>query len=530
MTKHNNYTEEDEIDLRELFATILRYKKSIFFITLIGTLIAIVIAYRMPKYYSSSARIEIKTSGGSGISLGGANALLGLGSMSSGGDIEKDLVLLKSYKINSIVIPKINYQARYFTQNHFKNIELTEDNCSISVTDINLTSYQDNGKKIVFEDIDDNYYKLSIPGRLSDKLLGKYKYGTSIKTDSFTLTIYKNTDGAVPSKIILAKDKHYIYEQIKKNLTITKDKNSPFVSIKYFDTIPSRGESYIKELLNNYINFSVNDKLADLDITLGAIDKQMVELEKKVETSNKKLLSFQKNKNIISPIDQAKILTRTITNSDAEIIKSNYAKVSILKIEKFVKNHKDIDAVTPALQELRDTFTIRLISKLQSLQLQESKLSQEFKDIYPALKSIRIQIKKVKNKIIANINNLRKTIINKNRSLKKLNKKYRKELADIPLVSQKFTDIKRDYSLNQKLYSYLLQKRSTTELKKAETISKIKIYEDVYTSPNPVKPKKALIVIVSFITLIILSIFIAFFREFLKSGREERVEKVEEES
>ena len=78
------------------------------------------------------------------------------------------------------------------------------------------------------------------------------------------------------------------------------------------------------------------------------------------------------------------------------------------------------------------------------------------------------------------------------------------------------TDINREYSYNEKLYAYLLQKRSTTEIKKAEAISRFRTIESIYTNPAPAKPKKALIVIVGFITALILSVFLAFFREFLR--------------
>ena len=81
------------------------------------------------------------------------------------------------------------------------------------------------------------------------------------------------------------------------------------------------------------------------------------------------------------------------------------------------------------------------------------------------------------------------------------------------------TTIRRDYTLNEKLYTYLLQKRSSAQLKKAEAMSRFRTIEPIYTNPAPAKPKKSLIVIVGFITAPILSIFLAFFREFLRKER-----------
>jgi tyrosine-protein kinase Etk/Wzc len=75
----------------------------------------------------------------------------------------------------------------------------------------------------------------------------------------------------------------------------------------------------------------------------------------------------------------------------------------------------------------------------------------------------------------------------------------------------------RDYQLYEAMYTYLLQKRSSHELKKAEALSRFRTIEPIYTNPAPAKPKKLLILIVGFITALILSIFIVFFLEFLRS-------------
>jgi len=73
------------------------------------------------------------------------------------------------------------------------------------------------------------------------------------------------------------------------------------------------------------------------------------------------------------------------------------------------------------------------------------------------------------------------------------------------------------------ILTYLLQKHSSLELKKAEALSRFRIIDPIYTDPAPAKPKKALIAIVGMITALILAIFLVFFMEFLR-GSDERKE------
>ena len=64
-----------------------------------------------------------------------------------------------------------------------------------------------------------------------------------------------------------------------------------------------------------------------------------------------------------------------------------------------------------------------------------------------------------------------------------------------------------------------MQERSGAQLTQDKALSRFKVIEAIYTADNPVKPKKALIVIVTFITALILSIFLAFFREFIRKDK-----------
>ena len=73
------------------------------------------------------------------------------------------------------------------------------------------------------------------------------------------------------------------------------------------------------------------------------------------------------------------------------------------------------------------------------------------------------------------------------------------------ILNEKIPTLKRNYEL-EKL------KLTNSTAKNSEIVGQMEIDE------NPVKPKKALIIIVAFITGFILSIFIVFIREFIKNG------------
>lgn len=515
--------EEDEIDLRELFATIGRYKWSIFFITLLITAVTAVVAYRMPKYYKTTTVIEVKPKPGDreGFSLAGAGALLGLSSGGGRGSIGKDAALLVMYKDNEAVLDSVDYSVQYYDYGRFRYTELPENNCSISITDLKIHDYKKQGMEIAFESISAKSFRLLSIGRFSNSTLGTFLYNKPAKTEDFILTLHKNRQGAIPAKIKLNTDKRYIFEKlISKNLSASVDKENPFLSITLLDTLPQRAEHYLQTLIQNHTKRSIQFELEDADITLASINKQLSEIETKVRKNATVLEQYKAKNKILSPGTQAQTLLRGEASTDDKIIQNKYKLHLVGQLIVFVKKNKNIDAIAPTLNELNDQPTISLIQKLQTLQLEASSLAQEFKPAYPKLKSIRSQIRIIKKKIYSNLLNLQKTLRSRQRSLSKLQQEYANKLTRAPTKEREMKSILVDYTLNQKLYGYLLQKRSSAEIKKAEAMSRFRTIEPIYTNPAPAKPKKALIVIVGFITALILSIFLAFFREFLRGDRE----------
>jgi len=526
-SRRNN---EDKIDLRELFSTIWQYKGFIFWLTTIITLIVVAVIYRMPKYYKTTTTIEVKpksndsgAGGGLASALGGAGALLGLAGISAPtSSTEKDAALLSMYRVNSRVLDSVTYNARYWHYDKFKYNELGENNCSIYISDLKIHSYKNFGMEIIFSPISKESFSLATPSILSNQKLGTFKYGNHIHTKYFDMTVFKNSSGTVPDKITLYGDKHFIFNKIiTKNLKAEVDKKSknPFIKISYLDTIPSRGEKYTKELINKYIKMSIKDELEDINISLSAINKQIKETQELANKSKQQYQSFKTQNTLLSPEAQAGVLIKEKALIDSKLLEIR-DKLSL--IDKLIKTSADrnkIDTMAPAFAQLGDDVTAKFVGKLQELQAQKIALSQEFKPTYPELQAINRQIRNLRSKIRSSLFAMQKILKEEVLLLKKDEQKFTDEFKNGPKLETGLASLMRDYKLYETMYTYLLQKRSSEELKKAEALSRFRTIDPIYTDPAPAKPKKDLIAIVAFITALILSIFLAFFREFLRGNK-----------
>ena len=515
-----NDRELDEMSLKELFSTLKYYKWSIILLTFFITFFMAINIYLMPKYYKSSVTLEVKSESkqGGGFSLGGAGALLGLGG-GSDTSLEKDITLLKTFRTNGEVLKKFkNYNIRYFvTDESYKEREIDE-NISIEVNYIKIKEFKDYGMKLVIEPLNDTQYRLLLPSMILKKeLIGTFEYNKIINTKRCSLSVRKKQTFQTPYTLQFSGTKRYIYQKIiKPNLSITLNKDAPFITISLLDTLPKRAEQYLQKLIDIYTKQNINDIKEDASIDINSYNKQLKSIEKRVDLSSNRLEAYKIDNSIVQPEAQAAVLVAEISKVKIELAQNDYKKELIETLISFVQESSDIDAIAPSLIELNDEPTISLIKTIQEYQLELNGFLMKYQSTHPKITNTQSKIDFLQNKILSNLKNFQNTLNSKTDSLIQLQDRYKEQIQVVPKREQKLIKFSRDYQLNSKMYSYLLQERSTAELKRDKAISRFRVIEKIYTPEGAEKPKKALMVMVTFISALIFSIFLSFFRNFLR--------------
>ena len=120
-----NFIEEDEIDLRELFATILKGKKIIMLITTVVVAFSFIYVLKLPNVYKSSAiLIPTETKAGGLGGLGGLAAMAGISIGSGGGSMSPDVAfnsLLNNYEFMKEFVEVNKFDEYYSDVNRDKD-------------------------------------------------------------------------------------------------------------------------------------------------------------------------------------------------------------------------------------------------------------------------------------------------------------------------------------------------------------------------------------------------------------------------
>ncbi|MDM7180838.1 GNVR domain-containing protein, partial [Klebsiella quasipneumoniae] len=113
-----------------------------------------------------------------------------------------------------------------------------------------------------------------------------------------------------------------------------------------------------------------------------------------------------------------------------------------------------------------------------------------------------------------------KALVEKRKTLQDEKVKLNKRVSSMPSTQQEVLRLSRDVESGRAVYLQLLNRQQELNIAKSSAIGNVRIVDDAVTEPNPVKPKKILIIIIGTILGAFISIGIVLLRMFLLRGIE----------
>lgn len=248
----------------------------------------------------------------------------------------------------------------------------------------------------------------------------------------------------------------------------------------------------------------------------------------KAEAKNKEVVAFIQNEYKYK-IDEYNFATNSNIRKIQEQIKSveNIKQVQIQEQIKSVENIKQVQ-----IQEQINFLTnVDLVSIENKIKFNEEKLAQYQENVNKVLRAKTSN--DTQNMLSAmEILNYQNLILSTQNQIENLNRDKQN------IIIEKIPNLKRilDYDIKNELrnlndsldYGIKNELRSLNdnlEIEKLKltnnTAKNSEIVGEIQVNDNPVKPKKSLVIVVALVTGFILSIFVVFFREFIRNSTKE---------
>lgn len=523
--------DDDEIYFKDIFEILNRYKHSIIIVTLIITLLAGFYTYFTTSVYQASMTLQIQ-SPPSKQSQRGQNDFIATALDSENGNIDDEISILKSYYISQKALKKFNIGTRYYTIRNFKTVELYGD-VPFVIKPISMIAPLI-GQKFKLYPIDKNHFKLttvpsfgvivvsSIRSFLGNVprhekpvyFSGTFAYGTLISNSLFRMSIDKVGDMSNKEYAFTITPNRYMFPLVQKSLSVsTESKQGSILQLTYEDNIPERAQKVLTAIANTYVEESVKAKKISAKKALAFIDKQLKGINKKLQHSASNLENFKSRNIVVNPKQEGIIAAQKLSNLKTQ---RNEIEIQESVLKNLLANiKKGSTGFDMGSMRVMSAPILSLVEKIQTAEDKRASFKIDYTDNYSLVIKINKQIAKLKNDLKKTVKNTIQSIQQRKKTLNKIITRQNAALESIPNKEMKLSRLSNSFSINQKIYEYLLKKRAETAIVESSTVSAVRVIDKALVGDKPVEPRRLLLVFLGLMLGLIIGVVQAFFRNSL---------------
>ena len=525
-----NNIDEDEIDLKEVFGTLNRYKFSIVVFAIVFMIGATIFAYFEDNVYEASATIQLEQQG-----RGGPGDINTMALALSGGaaNLDNEQFILRSRFLSEKVLRELDIGTRYFTTHNLRTVELYRTSPFVVVSKELDSSLE--GAKFTMEIVGKDHFILSMTPEigLKEKVLRKlglievpsdepkpyeqrHTFGEEIVTEWFSLSINKVFDLENSEYAFSVTHNANMSKFLQEGIAISSvSETGSILMITFQDNVALRAQEVINTLAKRYLQQELEEKTLEADQTLKFIDAQIEEINKDVKKSQVKLDKFRAKHTIVDAGQQAMMTAANMAEYESKLqaleIESNVLK----NVQQYINTGKDLSGISLGSASYSGSALAQTIQKLQESIMARNALLVEFTALHPDVIKLTEGINSIKSSIKFTLKNDINMIEQRKQTLRRYIRKYERSLKALPENERQLANLTRNTLVNEKVYNFLLEKRAETAILRSSTVSKTRVLDTALLPALPIKPKRLFIILVGMILGFIVGIAIAFLRSFL---------------
>lgn len=459
----NHAAESDEIDLGRLLGLLLDGKWIIISITFIVALIGISYALLSTPVYQANALLQVEEK---------ASGIAGLGEMgdlfSQQSNASAEIEIITSRKVLGAAVDEVKRDI-IVTPNYFPYIGAFmarrysgDEPASASM----FSSYAWGGEKI-------NVTQFNVPESLLNKALT-----LQVTEQGYVLL---NSEG----EELLTGTTGQLAEENGISILVTDLVARPNTEFTVARASKLRATSALKRAL------SVSEKgKASGILTLNMTGTNPAEISNSLSAVARQYLL----QNIQRQAAEAEKSLEFLSEQQPELkAKLDQAEE---RLNKYRQQNKSVDLGLETQSVL--TQLVDLEAQLNELSFKESELSRLYTRAHPSYQAL----------------------LEKKQSLLRDKNELSKKVENLPNTQQEILRLTRDMEVSQEIYIQMLNNVQELNIVKAGTVGNVRIIDDAVTEPNPVKPKKPLIVLLATMLGGMLGVGLVLVRGMLNRGVE----------
>ncbi len=258
----------------------------------------------------------------------------------------------------------------------------------------------------------------------------------------------------------------------KGNLRVILEPNTRIIDIHYLSPSKDLAARVVNALAGTYIEQNFKTRFESTMQASDWLSRQLVDLQMKVETSQEKLVKYQKDHQILGIDEKQNITTAKLEELNKELTTAEserMQKESVYRLAEAGDTESAAAVATGVLQEKTSESTSALLQKLQEqkadVKIQVAQLSTQFGPAYPKLaqlnnqlQEIDVQIQTEMKKVAGRLHGDYLSSLQREKMLRAALEEQKQQQNKLNESAIEYSFLKRDFETDRTLYEGLLQR------------------------------------------------------------------------
>lgn len=262
----------------------------------------------------------------------------------------------------------------------------------------------------------------------------------------------------------------------------------PILRISCEDHVPKFSAEFVNTLLAVY-------QIQDIEIRTQAANQQLTFIQSQVDTIKKAvekaegiLQQFQKDEEFFGLEQRLDLNMEKIRNNEAKLAQEEIKLMQLDRLEEEMKGTPTSLTLPFSLENLSDPNLLASVSSYNEIVKDKITALQSFQSSHPKIKELDRKLDEFKESIMGSIASMKNQVAKNTQFYKNNLAGSRTDLLQIPETQRQYLSLTREYEVQERILSTLLEKQAEAQIAKASIVSPVRIVDQAIAPASPVSP------------------------------------------
>ena len=473
--------------------------------------------YMATSQYQASATLRIEDAQDG---MSGSNLYRDFDVFKSNPKVQTEVEVLKSRSLFEKALDRLDFHVEYYRQGELKQeevyhtapflVDYSIKDSSFNTLNCNLKFLEGNKFLISYERLGNTFEKQGVFGtQICDggvcitvkKDEEQLRYHPQLKQENWSFIVYSRD--ALTSKLMNAQ---YLVKAADKEVNIVK--------LYYTHAIPEKASKMVNAISTAYIDQGIEDKKSLASSTVDFINQQIAIVGKELDDARDAIKIYRIQNQIVNIAQETDATYKTLGELTLQKVDVNMQLNVLENMSDYLRKNREVKFSGPEYGTVIDQLFTESVAKHNAKIREREELIKKYTAENDRVKNIDAEITQQKAYLIESVNNTRRKLLSKEDDLYAAIDDQRASFIGMPEKESTLQELNRNYFLFEKVYNFLIEKRTEAIITQQVNVSFNRILETALIPEVAVMPRKNVVCGLALMLGLIFGVMLAYLRHY----------------